>query len=100
MHFAFLFNWVQKPWLTQRWSRAIVSKPTVAAVLSLCTKLAARFLPGSTLIWVDSMGEVQRATLNGKVLDSFKFPASELLKGGQLVLEMGAEPNTSWGLKQ
>ncbi|QNL48374.1 glycoside hydrolase family 92 protein [Olivibacter sp. SDN3] len=23
MHFAFLFNWVKKPWLTQQWSRAI-----------------------------------------------------------------------------
>ncbi len=23
MHFAFLFNWVNKPWLTQKWSRAI-----------------------------------------------------------------------------
>jgi len=26
MHFAFLFNWVQRPWLTQRWSRAIVER--------------------------------------------------------------------------
>ena len=40
---------------------------------------------------------VQGATLNGKPLDSFRFPASELLKGGELVLEMGAEPDMSWG---
>jgi len=26
MHFAFLFNWVQQPWLTQRWSRAITDR--------------------------------------------------------------------------
>jgi len=26
MHFAFLFNWVGKPWLTQHWSRAIVDR--------------------------------------------------------------------------
>lgn len=26
MHFAFLFNWVDKPWLTQKWSRAIVDR--------------------------------------------------------------------------
>ncbi|KOH42907.1 GH92 family glycosyl hydrolase [Sunxiuqinia dokdonensis] len=26
MHFAFLFNWVQKPWLTQKWSRAIMER--------------------------------------------------------------------------
>lgn len=40
---------------------------------------------------------VQSAVLNGKKLDSFKFPASELLKGGELILEMGPEPNTEWG---
>jgi predicted alpha-1,2-mannosidase len=26
MHFAFLFNWVKKPWLTQKWSRAIMER--------------------------------------------------------------------------
>ncbi len=26
MHFAFLFNWVDKPWLTQKWSRAIIDR--------------------------------------------------------------------------
>ena len=26
MHFAFLFNWVDRPWLTQKWSRAIVDR--------------------------------------------------------------------------
>jgi predicted alpha-1,2-mannosidase len=26
MHFAFLFNWVGKPWLTQKWSRAILDR--------------------------------------------------------------------------
>ncbi len=40
---------------------------------------------------------VQSATLNGAPLNSFRFPASELLGGGSLVLEMGAEPNTAWG---
>jgi len=41
---------------------------------------------------------VQRATLNGKALRSFRFPASELLKGGSLILEMGDRPNTDWGI--
>ncbi|MEO7049800.1 MAG: glycoside hydrolase domain-containing protein, partial [Ferruginibacter sp.] len=41
---------------------------------------------------------IQSATLNGHILNSFKFPASELLKGGSLVLKMGAEPNTKWGI--
>lgn len=42
---------------------------------------------------------VQSATLNGKALQSFWFPASELLKGGELKLEMGPEPNKAWGIK-
>ena len=35
---------------------------------------------------------VQSAVLNGQRLDRFTFPASELLKGGEGVLEMGPEP--------
>ena len=35
---------------------------------------------------------VQRATLNGKPLDSFLVPAKAVLAGGVLELEMGAEP--------
>lgn len=42
---------------------------------------------------------VQSAALNGVVLNSFHFPASELLKGGTLVLEMGPKPNKSWGVE-
>ncbi len=42
---------------------------------------------------------VQGALLNGKRLDSFSFPASELLGGGELVLEMGSQPNRKWGVK-
>jgi predicted alpha-1,2-mannosidase len=26
MHFAFLFNWVDRPWLTQKWSRSIIER--------------------------------------------------------------------------
>ena len=42
---------------------------------------------------------VQSALLNGKPLNSFKFPAAELLKGGELVLEMGPQPNMEWGIE-
>ena len=42
---------------------------------------------------------IQSAKLNGKKLDSFKFPAKELLKGGTLELEMGNRPNKNWGIK-
>lgn len=41
---------------------------------------------------------VQTATLNGKPLHSFHFPATELLQGGSLVLTMGPHPNEQWGL--
>ena len=41
---------------------------------------------------------VQSAVLNGKELKSFKFPAAELLKGGSLILQMGATPDTKWGI--
>lgn len=40
---------------------------------------------------------VQSAILNGKPLQSFQFPASELLRGGRLELEMGPLPNKQWG---
>ena len=40
---------------------------------------------------------VQSATLNGKPLATFHFPASELLRGGKLELEMGPMPNKQWG---
>ncbi|UOQ68811.1 GH92 family glycosyl hydrolase [Hymenobacter volaticus] len=41
---------------------------------------------------------VQAATLNGKPLTSFQFPATELLQGGSLVLTMGPRPNELWGI--
>lgn len=41
---------------------------------------------------------VQSATLNGRVLDTFWFPAKELLGGGELRLVMGAEAHESWGV--
>lgn len=40
---------------------------------------------------------VQSASLNGKPLSNFSFPATELLKGGTLVLEMSSSPNKNWG---
>lgn len=41
---------------------------------------------------------IQRAQLNGRDLNTFWFPATELLKGGTLVLEMGDQPNREWGI--
>jgi predicted alpha-1,2-mannosidase len=42
---------------------------------------------------------IQSATLDGKPLNKPWFYHAELVDGGSLVLEMGPEPNTSWGSK-
>jgi len=146
MHFAYLFNWVGKPWLTQKWSRAIIDRYYgyglanaylgdedqgqmsawfIMASLGLfqtdggcraepiyeigspifekvTIDLGERFSRGKTFT-IEAKNTsrlnkyVQSATLDGKVLNDFKFSASELLKGGNLILEMGAEPNVDWG---
>ncbi|MCT4591646.1 MAG: GH92 family glycosyl hydrolase [Carboxylicivirga sp.] len=147
MHFAFLFNWVGKPWLTQKWSRAIVDRyygygvsnaylgdedqgqmsawlvmaslglfqtdggcraqPVYEIASPLYEKveidLGQQFGRGKMFI-IEAKGAsrlnkyVQSAKLNGKKLNDFKFPASELLKGGKLELEMGDKPNKNWGI--
>jgi predicted alpha-1,2-mannosidase len=146
MHFAFLFNWAKKPWLTQKWSRAIIDRYYgydlanaylgdedqgqmsawfVMASLGLfqtdggCSvepvyEIGSPIFPKVTIDLESQYGRgksftieakhvsrdnkyIQSATLNGKPLNSFKFPASELLKGGSLELTMGAKPNEAWG---
>lgn len=148
MHFAFLFNWVKKPWLTQRWSRAIIDRYYgyglanaylgdedqgqmsawfVMVAMGLfqtdggCSadpvyEIGSPIFPKVTIDLGEQYGRgktfvieapnvsrsnkyVQSATLNGKTLNSFKFPADELLKGGKLVLQMGPNPNTAWGIE-
>jgi putative alpha-1,2-mannosidase len=147
MHFAFLFNWVDKPWLTQRWSRSIIDRyygsgisnaylgdedqgqmsawfvmaamglfqtnggcsvtPTYEIGSPLYEKtviqLGGKYGRGSSFTIVAENASrlnkyVQSATLNGVALHSFLFPASSLLKGGSLVLQMGPTPNKKWGI--
>jgi predicted alpha-1,2-mannosidase len=147
MHFAYLFNWVELPWLTQKWSRAITERYygnglanaylgdedqgqmsawfVMTAIGLFQTDGACRVNPiyeiGSplyekTVIHLNNRygrGKtftiearntsrknkyVQSAILNGKKIETFWFPASELLKGGQIILEMGPEPNKKWGV--
>lgn len=145
MHFAFLFNYAGKPWLAQKWSRAILDRYYgydvtnaylgdedqgqmsawfVMASMGLFQvdggtrsepiyeigsplyekveiKLDNRFGRGEKFtIRAKNAGRknkyVQSATLNGKPLNQFWFEAKELLKGGELVLEMGPTPNENW----
>lgn len=146
MHFAFLFNWVDKPWLTQKWSRAVMDRYYGYGVANAYLgdedqgQMSAWFVMNAIGLFqtaggtredpiyeigsplyekvVIDLGEryhrgekfvieakntsrinkyVQKATLNGEELDSFKFPVEEILKGGELILEMGPEPNKDWG---
>lgn len=148
MHFAFLFNWVGKPWFTQQWSRSIIeryygagsanaylgdedqgqmsawlvmaslglfqtdggcsAKPVYEIASPLYKKavinLGNKYGRGASFtIEANNASRknkyIQSAILNGKPLNSFKFPANELLKGGTLLLEMSDSPNTSWGIQ-
>jgi len=149
MQFAFLFNYADMPWLTQKWSRSIIDRYygygegnaylgdedqgqmsgwLVMAALGLfqtdggCNaqptyEIASPLYPKTVINLGERDGRgktfaiiaknasranryVQSALLNGKELQSFSFPASELLKGGELVLEMGKNPNKSWGIEK
>ena len=148
MHFAFLFNRVGKPWLTQKWSRAVINRYYGYGIADAYLgdedqgQMSAWFVMAALGLFqidggcsVDPVYEVcspifkevvidlkklygrgdkfiikaknvsrkniyiQKATLNGRALNSCEFKASELLKGGNLILEMGPEPNKSWGLR-
>lgn len=148
MHFAFLFNWVGHPWLTQKWSRSILEEYYGGGLANAYLgdedqgQMSAWFVMASIGLFqtdggcrVDPVYEiasplyeqividlggrygrgkqfiiearnasrankyVQSATLNGKILTSFKFPASELLRGGKLTLVMGDKPNMQWGIE-
>jgi predicted alpha-1,2-mannosidase len=148
MQVAYLFNYAQKPWLTQKWARAIMdqyygSEPTdgwpgdedqgqgggwfVMSALGLFqTDGGCRVNPiyeiGSPLfdravIQLDTdyyKGKqfviearnngpenvyIQSAKLNGKPLNKPWFYVKEALNGGHLILEMGPQPNKSWGAR-
>ena len=48
-------------------------------------------------VYKPSAGKV---TVNGRELNTFSFPAAELLRGGSLDLEMSDKPNYNWGIGQ
>jgi putative alpha-1,2-mannosidase len=149
MHFAFLFNWAKHPWLTQKWSRAIMERYYGYGISNAYLgdedqgQMSAWFVMNSIGLFqmdggvsIDPIYEIgspifeeikidlaelygrgksftikainnnrkniyiQSASLNGKKLNNFWFPASELLKGGNLILEMGSIPNKDWGIQK
>ncbi|QCX40400.1 hypothetical protein FF125_18845 [Aureibaculum algae] len=149
MHFSFLFNWVKKPWLTQKWNRDIMARFYGYGVSNAYLgdedqgQMSAWFMMSSIGLFQTDGGTrsepiyeigsplfkkieidlgnqynrgksfiieaknnsfnnkyIQSATLNGKELKTFWFPASELLKGGKLELQMGPVPNKKWGVEK
>lgn len=149
MHFAYLFNWVQKPWLTQKWVRAIMDRYYGFGISNAYLgdedqgQMSAWFIMSSIGLFQTDGGTsvnpiyeigspifekviidlgnqygrgktftirtennsrlnkyIQKAFLNGTPLDQCWFYASELLKGGELILEMGDTPNKNWGIKE
>ena len=148
MHFSYLFNWVKKPWLTQKWSRSIIDRYYGYGLANAYLgdedqgQMSAWFIMTSLGLFQTDGGcsvnpvyeigspiypkveidlgnqfgrgdqfvieaknssrkniYIQSARLNGQSLQDFKFPASELLKGGKLELEMGPNPNEKWGVE-
>lgn len=43
---------------------------------------------------------IQKASLNGKVWNCFQFYHDTFVKGGELILELGANPNKEWGTEK
>lgn len=148
MHFAYLFNWAKKPWLTQQWSRSILDRyygyGTANAYLGdedqgqmsgwfVMTALGLFQTDGGAAVnpnyeitsplypevTIDLGGQygrgktfkiiahdvsrtnkyIQSAKLNGQQLNRFYIPTAALLKGGELVLQMGPAPNKHWGIE-
>lgn len=146
MQAAYLFNYSQKPWLTQKWANEIMNKyygsaprngwlgdedegqmgawfvmsamglfemdggASIKPIYEIGTpkfdkvtiNLDPQYYKGGTFtIEAKNVSEqniyIQSATLNGKVLNKPWFYHDELVKGGSLVLKMGAKPNEKWG---
>lgn len=65
-------------------------------------KLNQQYYPGKEFV-IEARNQgpgnvyIQKANLNGKTWDQPWFLHEELIKGGKLVLNMGAKPNRMWG---
>lgn len=148
MEVSYLFNWAGKPWLTQKWARAIqeqyygttpydaypgdedlgqMSSWYIMSAIGLfqmdggCSttpiyeigsprfesttiSLGGKYNRGDKFIIEAKNASkenkyIQSAKLNGKSISDFRILQSDVLKGGKLELEMGNEPNKSWGIQ-
>lgn len=146
MQASFLFNYSGKPWLTQKYSRAILDKyygntpyhgwegdedegqmggwfviasmglfemnggvtddPTFDLTSPLFDEITIhldKMYNGGKPFVIKTINNsdeniyIQSATLNGKPFSNPKLRFNELVKGGELVFKMGANPNKGWG---
>jgi len=147
-HVAHLFNYIGKPWLTQKWVRAIMRQcksditpyagyggdedqglmgslnvlmaiglfemrggcdpdPVYEITSPIFDKVTIQLDPtyhsdGQLIIETSGNAEgheyIQSATLNGSTHDRCWFRHSDIRNGGHLTIELGPEPNTSWGI--
>jgi predicted alpha-1,2-mannosidase len=147
MQASFLFNYSQKPWLTQKYTRDILdsfygtspyhgwegdedegqmggwfvlasmglfemnggvtSTPEFDLSSPLLDEIVLHFNPmyypgkSFTIKTINNSKDnvyIQSATLNGKPLQKCKLKFSDVVKGGELIFNMGNTPNTKWGL--
>ncbi len=147
MQASFLFNYSGKPWLTQKYSRAILDKfygntpyhgwegdedegqmsawfviasmglfemngaVTDDPVFDLTSPLfdqviihADKRYKGLKPFLIKTINNsaenvyIQSATLNGKPLNLPKVKFKDVVKGGELILNMGPKPNMKWGI--
>ena len=147
LHISWLFNFSGKPWLTQKWTRAIGDefygiepihgygygqdedqgqlgawyilsalglfdvkgftdlRPVVELGSPVFGVATIRLGNGKTLV-IEAKNNaagnvyVQSADFNGRPLGNCWMYRDELMKGGRLVLVMGAKPNRNWGVKE
>lgn len=147
MQASFLFNYSQKPWLTQKYSRDILdvyygntpyhgwegdedegmmggwfvlasmglfemnggvtSTPefdlTSPLFDEIIIHLNSKYYSGKTFTIKTNNNSksnvyIQSAMLNGRPLNKCKLRFSDVVKGGELVFNMGDTPNTRWGV--
>lgn len=141
MNAAFIFNYLDKPWLCQKYTREILDKfygstpyhgwegdedegqlgswfvmsslglfemdggVSARSMMELTSPLFSRieidlnpdYYPGKKFV-IEAKNNskencyIQKAYLNGKLLKEPRFPFQDLIKGGELVLEMGNTP--------
>jgi putative alpha-1,2-mannosidase len=83
------------------------SKPTMQLgspmFRKVTIKLDQKYYPGKELV-IETTGNVpddryvQSVTFNGESINNSWIYWSDLMKGGTLIFNMGAEPNKSWGI--